>query len=277
MKRSAAARRGVLLAGLFGAFGAAAAAVACSSFGSAALESDAAAPALDGSPEAGAAEGGGARVLATFSETFDDGTMLPGKWAEALGNGSAKMQITPGAGASSTNGLVVTVVNDSKYQNAYLRASVGKNAPAAYTAVFGFSARVAMTGTGFVLGPRFTTEDATGANGDKRSLVVDWHGGLTRLDKFVPSCDGGCIVPTTDAKVDQAWHRYVVTLAIHGPTPSDFGTVAYTFDGAPVSSADLTFSLSGPTAYGLDFGVTYFMGNGGGTITFDDVSLVVTE
>lgn len=60
-------------------------------------------------------------------------------------------------------------------------------------------------------------------------------------------------------------------------TGPDYGRLKFERDSNIVLDEEsLPFSLSSPSKYGLEIGVTYSAGNAGGSVAFDDVSLLVT-
>ena len=260
---------GTALAGALGML------VACGSFGAAESEAppEAGSEAAVGVGDAGTTADAGLCAPRAFCDSFDDGTPLPRGWKAVVTSGAAKLAIVPGAGVGDTSALVATFVNDSLPQSALLPLDVGVNGPPSYDMVLAFSARVTTTGAGFVLGPRFL---GNAPDGGSRDIFVDWHANMIRLDRYIPSCDGGCPVSKTDTPVDVGWHRYTLTVNARSATAPSYGNVKLEVDGNILVNEALTFSLSSPSKYGFQFGVSYATGNAGGSIAFDDVSLLVT-
>lgn len=268
----AVARRGALLVALAAGV-ALAQVVACTSFGQL-TPPDADAAVVDAStPSEASLDDAGACPPGAFCDSFDDDLPLPRAWKRVATLGAGDIKIVKGAGTNGTNGLVATFANDNTAQTAFLDVDRGQNGPEAYRAVLAFSARLAVTGSGFILGPRFSIADKSGGT---RDLIIDFHDGKTRLDSYTPTCDGGCTVTSKDTPVDAQWHRYVLTLDVRPPNGVDQGDIRYEIDGQIVVSDALTFSLSSPATLGFQVGVTYTGGKAGGTVTFDDVALVVT-
>jgi hypothetical protein len=241
-------------------------AVACASF-------EAAPAAGDGG---GAASGdGGVQDCppGAFCDSFDDDGPLPRAWKLVQLRGNAKLEVIKDAGLDGSGALVVSVASDGLDQAAYLQLDRGKDGPETYTVVLSFAARVMAAGTAFVLGPRYHTNDGTPL-GD-HDMILDFHGGGTRLDHYTPGCDGGCGVPSKEPAVGDGWHRYVLTLDVRPFNTLDYGDLLYEIDGFPVVSDHLTFPMSKPKVYAFQFGVTFTSGKVAGTIAFDDVSLVI--
>ncbi|MDB5220762.1 MAG: hypothetical protein JWO86_8689 [Myxococcaceae bacterium] len=274
MNRWGIARRTAALVAL-AVTGGAAAATACASFSEeppAGIGADAGDAALG---EGGEGIDSGTCPSGAFCDSFDDDNPLPRAWKSLQQGGGATLEVVKDAGPDGSGALVVSLTNSMLDQKAYLNVERGANGPAAYTVVLSFSARVSVAGTGFVLTARFNTDQGTGADAGERDVIVDFHGGFTRLDKFTPSCDGGCAVPNKDVPIDDAWHRYVLTLNARPPNGLNHGDILYEVDGNPVVSGTLAFSLSNPKSYGFQVGVTYSAGKTPGTVAFDDVVLVV--
>jgi hypothetical protein len=247
--------------------------VACASFDAEVT------PGGDASPDSAlGADGGGGDASAPvcpaggFCDSFDDDEPLPRAWGQ-IQTMNAALDLVPDAGMNGSGALVATVKNDNNVQAAFLRLDLGQNGPPSYTAVLAFSANVMTTGTGFLLGPRYRTD--LGPPIGQHEVLVDFHGGSTRLEHETPSCDGGCALPNKDTPISAGWHRYVLTMKVRPFDGTDYGDVDYSVDGMTASSGPLTFSLSSPKTYGLEVGVTYSNGHAGGTIAFDDVSLVI--
>ena len=276
----ASASRRAALAALFVLLGCAGIAelAACDSFGEAATASDAAAASPDGAVEA-APQGGGAFscLPGAFCDSFDEATPLPRDWSSMATRLLATQAVVPDAGLDGSGALVVTArVADGgvpgAYQSAQLRRDIGVGGPTTYTLVVAYAARADPVTSGVIQGPRFSTQTGT----DSRELIVEFRDGYTRLNTYAPSCDGGCKVDAKETLVGREWHHYVLTIEAHPTTGDGYGTITYEIDGTVAVSDKLPFPLSAPSKYGMLVGLTYASPMFAGTMTFDDVSILLT-
>ncbi len=253
--------------------GAGLAGAACSAFDEATTSSDAAIDTEAGATRDGAVSpDSGYCIPGGFCDSFDDDVALPRAWKLVKGSGAANVAVVKDAGLNGSGAFVVSITDDQTVQSGYLQLDSVPNGPEAYTMILSFSANVTTTGTGFLLGPRFNTDEGKLGEHD---LIIDFHAGQTRLDHYAPLCDGGCATPNTDTPLSPGWHRFVLTVDVHGPDAGDYGSLSYLVDGASGGTAALSFSMSKPASYAFQVGITYSTGKAAGTVAFDDVSLVV--
>jgi hypothetical protein len=124
-----------------------------------------------------AAAAGGAGLAGAACSAFDEAPT-------SSGSGAATVAVVKDAGLNGSGAFVVSLTDDQTVQSGYLQLDSVPNGPEAYTMILSFSANVTTTGTGFLLGPRFDTDEGKLGEHD---LIIGFHAGQTRLDHYAPS------------------------------------------------------------------------------------------
>jgi hypothetical protein len=262
----------VVVAGSVGA----AASAACGDFGEATAAPDAAIEASGSGAEGGVSDAGADALVVlcpdgAFCDAFDDGVPLPRAWEPVKKAGGTSVSLVAGAGVGDSGALVVvhSATDAGEVHTGFLRSVRGKNGPATYRVVLAFSARIQPGTPNFNIGPRFFTEHGS----VDHAISVDFHGGQVSLGIYANDCDASCNLPTFNAPIDQAWHRYVMTVDVR---PSDFGVIDLSMDGTSVISTKLRFSMSTPSAYGAVLGLSFANPPAAGKLSFDDFAFTLT-